>query len=308
MDEFKSGFLSIVGKPNVGKSTFLNNFVGAKVSIVTPKPQTTRDNIKAILNTEKMQLVFIDTPGLHKGRDLLGKRMSRSVGDAMIDADMVLLMIDCTKEMDGEDTFIINWLNSKLGEEKGKIPVFLLLNKVDLLEEKVNLLPVIDKYKDLFPFNEIIPLSSLKKTGFPVLLSEIYKHLSPGPAYYPSDLLTDRGDNFFVAELIREKVLLYTHQEIPHSAAVKVNEILPRKGGELLYISADIYVERKSQKGILIGKKGAMLKKIGEKARKEIEYTLEKKIYLELKIKVREKWRSKEHMLKEFGYYGGDDL
>jgi len=301
MEEFKSGFLAIVGRPNVGKSTFLNNLVGTKVAIVTPKPQTTRDNIKAILTTEKMQLVFIDTPGLHKGRDLLGKRMSRSVGESLVDVDLVLFMADASKPLEKEDRFVIRWLSGKLGEEKGKIPVFLLINKIDIVEQ-TKLLPLMEIYKDLFPFSEIIPISSLKKDNFPTLLSEIYKHLSHGPAYYPSEQITDQGSDFFLSELIREKVLLYTHQEVPYSVAVRVQEILPRKGGELLYISALIYVEKNSQKGILIGKKGAMLKKIGEQARKEIEFNMEKKIFLELNVKVKEGWRNREHLLKQFGY------
>jgi len=304
MDEFKSGFLTIVGLPNVGKSTLLNNLIGSKVSIVTPKPQTTRDNIRAILTTEKMQIVFIDTPGLHRGRDLLGKRMSRHIADAIDGVDLVLLLVDATEKQTSEDKFVIKWLSSSMkipGKEEVK-PVFLLLNKVDLLEDKSELLSLIDSYKDKFPFREIIPLSALKGHNCEVLLDEIYKVLSPGPAYYPPEEITDQEEDFIVSELIREKILLVTHQEIPYSVAVRVTEIKEKKDGNLLYISAIIYVEKDSQKGILIGKKGSMLKNIGSLARESIEETLKTKVFLDLTVKVKEKWRSSEKILKDWGY------
>ncbi|HPZ10407.1 MAG TPA: GTPase Era [Candidatus Eremiobacteraeota bacterium] len=304
MNEFKSGFVTIIGLPNVGKSTLLNNLTGNKVSIVTPKPQTTRDNIRAILTTDTLQVVFIDTPGLHKGRDLLGKRMSRNILSAIEDVDIVLLLVDVTREMDGEDRFVIKWLSTNMKDpgEKDFKPVFLLLNKIDLLEDKKRLLPMIDSYKNLFPFKEIIPVSALKGENFSSLLEEIYKILSIGPAYYPSDEITDQGEDFFISELIREKILLFTHQEVPYSVAVRVTEITPKQDGNLLYISAVIYVEKDSQKGILIGKKGTMLKKIGTKARETIEFFLKKKIYLELSVKIKERWRSRENILKDWGY------
>ncbi len=304
MDEFKSGFLTIVGLPNVGKSTLLNNLIGSKVSIVTSKPQTTRDNVKAILTTEKMQIVFIDTPGLHRGKDLLGKRMSRHITEAIDGVDLVLLLVDATEEPGPEDKFVLRWLSSNLkmpGKEEVK-PVFLLLNKVDMLEDKSKVLTLIDYYKDKFSFKEIIPLSALKGDNCDVLLDEIYKILSPGPAYYPPEDITDQEEDFIVSELIREKILLVTHQEVPYSVAVRVTEITEKKEGELLFISAIIYVEKDSQKGILIGKKGAMLKNIGSMARVSIEEVLKTKVYLELTVKVKEKWRSSEKILKDWGY------
>ncbi len=304
MDEFKSGFLTIVGLPNVGKSTLLNNLIGSKVSIVTSKPQTTRDNIRAILTTEKMQLVFIDTPGLHRGKDLLGKRMSRHIAEAIDGVDLVLLLVDATEATGPEDKFVLRWLSSSLkmpGKEEAK-PVFLLLNKVDLLEDKSKLLTLIDFYKDKFSFKEIIPLSALKGDNCDVLLKEIYKILSPGPAYYPPEDITDQEEDFIVSELIREKILLVTHQEVPYSTAVRVTEMTEKKEGKLLFISAIIYVEKDSHKGILIGKKGAMLKNIGSMARESIEEVLKTKVFLELKVKVKEKWRSSEKILKDWGY------
>jgi len=304
MDEFKSGFLTIVGLPNVGKSTLLNNLIGSKVSIVTSKPQTTRDNIKAILTDEKMQIVFIDTPGLHRGKDLLGKRMSRHIAEAIDGVDLVLLLVDATEATGPEDKFVLRWLSSNLkmpGKEEAK-PVFLLLNKVDLLEDKSKLLTLIDYYKDKFPFKEIIPLSALKGDNCDVLMKEIYKILSPGPAYYPPEDITDQEEDFIVSELIREKILLVTHQEVPYSVAVRVTEITEKKEGKLLFISAIIYVEKDSQKGILIGKKGTMLKNIGSMARESIEEALKTKVFLELTVKVKEKWRSSEKILKDWGY------
>jgi GTP-binding protein Era len=305
MDEFKSGFLTIVGLPNVGKSTLLNNLIGSKVSIVTSKPQTTRDNIRAILNTEKMQLVFIDTPGLHKAKDLLGKRMSRHIGEAIDGVDLILLLVDATAEISTEEKFVLRWLTSKVQmprkEEETK-PVFLLLNKVDLLQDKSKLLSLITYYKDKFSFKEIIPVSALNGDNCDILLKEIYNVLSPGPAYYPPEDITDQEEDFIVSELIREKILLVTHQEVPYSVAVRVTEMTEKKEGNLLFISAIIYVEKESQKGILIGKKGAMLKNIGSMARESIEEVLKTKVFLELTVRVKEKWRSSEKILKDWGY------
>ena len=304
MDEFKSGFLTIVGLPNVGKSTLLNNLIGSKVSIVTSKPQTTRDNIRAILTNEKMQLVFIDTPGLHRAKDLLGKRMSRHIGEAIDGVDLILLIVDATTETGTEEKFVLRWLSSKvqMPEKEDTKPVFLLLNKVDLLEDKSKLLNLITYYKDKFPFQEIIPLSALNGDNCDVLLNEIYKILSPGPAYYPPEDITDQEEDFVVSELIREKILLVTHQEIPYSVAVRVTDMVEKKEGKLLVISAIIYVEKESQKGILIGKKGSMLKNIGSMARESIEEALKVKVFLELTVKVKEKWRSSEKILKDWGY------
>ena len=304
MDEFKSGFLTIVGLPNVGKSTLLNNLIGSKVSIVTSKPQTTRDNIRAIFTDEKMQLVFIDTPGLHRGKDLLGKRMSRHIGEAIDGVDLILLLVDVTEETGTEEKFVLRWLSSKvrMPDIEETKPVFLLLNKVDLLEDKSKLLSLITYYKDKFPFKEIIPLSALKGDNCDVLLKEIYNILSPGPAYYPPEEKTDQEEDFIVSELIREKILLVTHQEVPYSVAVRVTEMTEKKEGKLLFISAIIYVEKESQKGIIIGKKGAMLKNIGSMARESIEEALKTKVFLELTVRVKEKWRSSEKILKDWGY------
>ena len=300
MEEFRSGFLTIIGRPNVGKSTLLNNIIGTKVSIVTPKPQTTRDNVKAIFTADKMQLVFIDTPGLHKGRDLLGKRMSRNVADAIEGVDLALLLVDVSKEMNAQDKFVIKWLTSNVGSENRKVKVFLLLNKIDIVE-KSKLLQIIETYKNMFTFDEIIPISALKKENFSLLFDEIYKVLKPGPAYYPPEQTREQDEDFIVSELIREKILLFTHEEVPYSVAVRVEEMTEREN-DVLYISAAIYVEKDSQKGILIGKKASMLKKIGERARKDIETALSKKVFLDLTVKVKEGWRSRENILKQWGY------
>jgi GTP-binding protein Era len=304
MDEFRSGFLTIVGCPNVGKSTFINNLIGDKVSIVTPKPQTTRDNIRAIYNDEKMQLVFIDTPGIHKGKTVLGRRMSKKVVEAMDGIDIVLLLADITKKMEKEDRFVIKWLSSILKNQEGeiKLPVFLLLNKIDLLDDRSLILPIIDIYKELFKFTEIIPVSALKKDNFQEFLNASYNHLSEGPHYYPPEMTTDQEDDFYISEIIREKLFLFTHQEIPYSTAVRVTEITPRDNDETIFISAIIYVEKEGQKPIIIGKQGSMLKNIGASARKDLEKHMGKKIYLELSVKVKDSWSSKENILKNWGY------
>ena len=291
---YKSGFVSIIGKPNVGKSTVLNFLVGEKVAIVSEKPETTRDKIQGILTLANVQIVFVDTPGIHKPRILLGKQMVRRAKESLLESDLVLLMIDAASGVDENDRIMVSLL------EGLKAPVFLLLNKVDLIK-KSKVLPMIDELVKLYDFKESIPVSSVKGDNMDVLLKKIIEYLPQGEKFYPEEQLTDKHQRFIVREMIREKALEFTHQEVPHSVAVLVEEMKEKKKN-LVYIKAVIFVERDSQKAILIGKKGQMLKKIGESARIEAEKTLDKRVYLDLWVKVYKNWRKDEHALKMLGY------
>ena len=292
---FKSGFIGIIGRPNVGKSTLLNSIIGEKIAIVTPKPQTTRNRITGIKNLEEGQFVFLDTPGIHKASTPLNQYMVGAATAAFRNVDLFLLLVEANTGVHQQDPFIIKSLQDV------RLPVILVINKIDLVK-KHTLLPIIDQFRQLFPFHEIIPISALTGDGVQIIIGEIWKLLPEGPRYFPEDMVTDCSERFIAAEIIREKITFLTHQEVPYATAVVVD--IFRENGErsLIYIQATINCEKNSQKGILIGKKGAMLKEIGTQARKEMERFFAVRIYLELFVRVRRDWTRNERMLRELGY------
>lgn len=296
---FKSGFVAIIGRPNVGKSTLLNQVVGQKVAIMSNKPQTTRNKIRAVYTTEAGQIIFLDTPGIHKPKSKLGDYMVAVAENALNEVDLVLYVIDATKEYGSGEAYIIERL------QQVKTPVFLIINKIDLVHPEV-LLPLIDAYRKRYPFKQVIPVSALEGNNTQAMLEAIFAELPQGPMYYPADQVTDHPERFVAAELIREKVLHLTREEVPHSIAVVVEEMKRREDGQTVYIYAAIYVERQSQRGILIGKNGEMLREIGRRARLDIERLLGNKVYLELWVKVKKDWRNQEQMLRNFGFYDMD--
>ncbi len=292
---FKSGFIGIIGRPNVGKSTLLNAIIGERIAITTPKPQTTRNRIMAIKNIENGQLIFLDTPGIHKATTPLNQFMVTTATDTFRSADILLLLSDATSGVHRDDQLIIDSLRN-IG-----LPVILLINKIDLIR-KENILPVIDQFRQLFSFTEIIPISAMTGDGIPVLIEQIWKLLPEGPRYFPEDMMTDLTERFIAAEIVREKIILLTHQEIPYTTAVVVDSFKEDEEKNLIRIQATINVSKDSQKGILIGKKGSMLKKIGTQARTDMEKFFASRIYLELFVRVRKDWTHDARMLREFGY------
>ena len=306
---FKSGFVAIIGRPNVGKSTLLNAILGEKIAIVSKKPQTTRNKIRGIKNMENAQIIFLDTPGIHTAKGYLNKFMVKEALSTLEDVDCIIYMVEATREVIEEELFIIE--NLKKVAPDGQPPIILCINKTDMAE-KNKLLPLIDQYSRLYAFKEVIPLSAAKGEGVDELLKLIIQLLPEGPKYFPEDILTDLPERFVAAEIIREKVFEFTKQEIPYSTAVVVDRFketpdrtirgqAPQK--KLISISATINVERDSQKGIIIGKKGGMLKQIGTSARIDIERLLGTKVFLELFVKVQKDWTKDKKMLKEFGYH-----
>ncbi|CAM5793665.1 MULTISPECIES: GTPase Era [Brevibacillus] len=293
---FKSGFVSIVGRPNVGKSTLLNHIVGQKIAIMSNKPQTTRNKITAVYTTEEGQVIFLDTPGIHKPKSKLGDYMVSVAENTLNEVDLVLFVIDATEKRGAGDEYIIDRL------KQVKTPVFLVINKIDKVHPEA-LLPIIDEYRQLYEFKAIIPISAMEGNNTGSLVQAIFDEMEEGPMFYPADQVTDHPERFVMAELIREKVLHLTREEIPHSIAVTIEEVKRGENGKTLYIYAAIYVERDSQKGILIGEKGKMLKEIGKRARVDIERLLGDKVFLELWIKVKKDWRNQERMLRNFGFY-----
>nr|WP_145930460.1 GTPase Era [Lactobacillus paragasseri]TVV04952.1 GTPase Era [Lactobacillus paragasseri] len=296
MDEkkdYKSGFVALIGRPNVGKSTLLNFLVGQKVAIMSPQPQTTRNKISGIYTDDQEQIVFIDTPGIHKPKNKLDDFMDKSSYSALDEVDVVLFMVEPEPAGKG-DQYIAELL------KKIKKPVFLVINKIDKVHPD-KLLSIIDSYKNLGDFAEIVPISASQGNNVSELIKTIAKYLPEGPQFYDADQLTDRPEYFIVAELIREQVLKLTHEEVPHGTAVVVDRMRDHEGGKL-QIEATIYVERPGQKGIIIGKKGQMLKQIGIAARQEIEALLGEKVNLRLWVKVQKNWRSDPAFLKSIGY------
>lgn len=289
---FRSGFVTIWGQPNVGKSTFLNYVLGRKVAIVSSKPQTTRQVLKGILNLPDAQVVFLDTPGLHSPRDEFGKWMVQEAEKALDGVDVLLYMI-APDNREEEDKKYLNSLHSFTG------PVFLVLNKKDLVQEE-EARKILSRFSNLFPFQGKAAVSSITGEGVSELLSEIVEALPPGPPYYGEDVISDIWEKDIVAEIIREKIWWYTYQEVPYGVEVRVEEFKDR--GDILYIRAIIYVERDSHKKIVIGQEGKMLKKIGEEARKEIEFNWGKKVYLDLWVKVEKNWRKRPEVLGRWGY------
>jgi len=296
---FRSGFVSIIGRPNAGKSTLLNALVGEKVAIVTHKPQTTRHRIQGYVNVKggkgrlPGQIVLIDTPGVHKPDSPLGSRMMREVNAALEERDVVLLIVDATQPFGKGDEFVIELL------KKVTSPVILLLNKIDVIE-KPKLLEIMDRYSKLRDFAEIIPISATKRKGLDDLIDAVIKRLPEGPRYFEKDQITDQPERVLVAEMIRERVLIETGQEVPYASAVKIESF--EHGDRLTRIAAAIYCEREGQKAILIGKGGAMLKRIGTSARKQIERLLGTKVFLELFVKVRENWRNSDAALDDLDW------
>lgn len=294
-NHFKSGFVAIIGRPNVGKSTFMNRVIGQKIAIMSDKAQTTRNKIQGVYTDEYKQIVFIDTPGIHKPKHKLGDFMVKIAENTLNEVDSIMFMINADEGYGMGDQYIIDRLESI------KKPVFLVINKIDLVHPD-QLLPLIEQYKDKYPFKEIVPISALEGNNVNHLMEVFTEHLPEGPQYYPEDQITDHPERFIIGELIREKVLQLTREEVPHSVAVVIEQIDHRGEGEKILVQATIVVERKSQKGIIIGKQGQMLKEIGKRARQDIERLLGSKVYLELWVKVQENWRNKARQLHEFGF------
>lgn len=293
---FKSGFVSIVGRPNVGKSTLLNGITGEKIAIMSDKPQTTRNSIKAVITGDNHQLVFIDTPGIHKPKNKLGDFMVHIAVESLNEVDAVLFLVEADSLKPGPgDIYIID----QLKEVKSK--VFLIINKIDLID-KSQLLPLINVYKDLMNFEAVIPISALKDVKQDSLIGEILKVMPEGPKYFPEDMLTDQPEKLIAAELIREKILQLVSDEVPHGVGVEVISFKQREDKEIINIQANIYCEKDTHKGILIGKGGSMLKRIGSLSRLEIENLLGTQVFLELWVKVKPDWRNSDQMLKVLGY------
>lgn len=295
VEEFRSGFVGIIGRPNVGKSTLLNSFVKRKIAITSRKPQTTRNRIRCIVNRPRAQIVFIDTPGFHKSKDSLGEHLNRAVRNTLKEVDAVVFLVDAAAAIGRGDAYLANEL------KETDTPIILVLNKVDKIN-KSELEGQLELGKELGDFTKVIPLSARTGKNIGKLLDEIISLMPPGPKYYPDEQVTDQPEALVIAEFIREKVLDLTSAEVPHSVAVGVEEIECRQGRDLIDVLAVIYVERESQKGILIGKAGGMLKEIGQQARRDIENLLGSQINLQLQVKTKKNWRRDERALQQFGY------
>lgn len=293
-EHFKSGFVAVVGRPNVGKSTLINALIGDKIVIVSDKAQTTRNRIICVYTDQEKQIVFMDTPGIHKPKHKLGEFMVTAAVDSLKEVEAVLFLVAANEKRGPGDNFIIEQL------QKVKVPVYLCINKIDTLT-KEELLKVIVSYQDAYPFAGVIPISALEKENLDVLLKELTSKLPEGPQYFPEDMITDQPERLLISDMIREKILLTTRDEVPHSIAVEVEEMKTRDDGTT-YIRATIFVERDSQKGIIIGNKGAMLKQLGAQSRLDIQRLLGTKVYLDLWVKVKKDWRNKSGMLSELGY------
>jgi GTP-binding protein Era len=317
---FRSGFVCILGRPNAGKSTLLNALVGEKLAIISPKPQTTRNRIQGVVHVPKRkgprgekngknnngknnkdggQIVLVDTPGVHKPDSSLGRKMMVEVREALEGCDLVLVIMDVTRKFDPRDQFALDLLRRPKGAT-AKTKAFLILNKVDLIREKSKLLPLIEEYRKLYDFSEVIPISALKRNGLDELLQMVISALPTGPAYFPEDQITDQPARFMAAEIIREQLLLNTSEEIPYATTVIVDQF--EEGARLARIAATIYCERDGQKGILVGKGGSMLKKIGTSARLQIERMLGTKVFLELYVKAEPGWRDSRRFVEELDW------
>ena len=291
---FKSGFIAILGRPNVGKSTFFNAIIGDKISIVADKPQTTRNRITGIKNFPDAQLIFLDTPGMHKPKTPLNRAMVQAARDTIGDADVLLMMVEADALIGPHDLFLIETLAGV------KAPVLLAINKIDRIE-KPSLLPLIDQYSKLYDFTGIFPICALKKEGLKELLTSLKEILPEGPRLFPDDIATDATERFIAGEFIREQILHLTKQEVPYASAVTIDAFKEDEKKNLIRISATISVEKESQKAIMIGKKGALLKKIGTQARLSMENLFGAKVFLELFVRVKKDWTSSDRMLREFG-------
>ena len=290
----KSGFIAVIGRPNVGKSTLINSLIGQKIAIMSDKPQTTRNRILCILTRPEAQIVFLDTPGIHKPKHKLGEYMVKAAEGTLKEVDAIFFVVDATEKMGPGEYYILERLQATAK------PVILVVNKLDLIE-KQDVLPIISNYSEKYPFVGIVPISAKEEENLDALIEEVEKYLPEGPQYYPDDMVTDQPERLIVAELVREKALQLTRDEVPHAIAVDIDEMKTRDNGDV-YVRATIYVERDSQKGIIIGAKGSMLKEIGKLARADIEMLLGNKCFLDLWVKVKKDWRDRDSVLKGFGF------
>lgn len=296
-NNFKSGYVSVIGRPNVGKSTLLNAIIGEKISAISSKPQTTRQNITFIHTDDEAQIIFLDTPGIQKPKNKLGEFMLTESKEGIEDSDVITYIVDTSKRIGKAERSIIDLLK----EYKRKLPIILLINKVDTIK-KEELLEIISMYAEEDIFDDIIPISAMKNDGVDIYLESLKKYLKPGPMYYPEDMITDKNERFIVAEIIREKGLMYLNEEVPHGLAISIEKFKKREDKNIYDIDANIYVERDSHKGILIGKGGSMLKRIGTEAREEAERLLDAKVNLQIWVKVEKNWRDRDNLVKRFGY------
>ncbi|HCX63056.1 MULTISPECIES: GTPase Era [Sedimentibacter] len=292
---FKSGFVTIIGRPNVGKSTLMNSMIGEKISIMSDKPQTTRNKIRTVYTDDEAQIVFLDTPGIHKPKNQLGEFMNTEVDSALDGMDVLIMITDEFNKVGPGDEFIIE----KIKDLKTK--KILIINKIDKFSQEavIKIAQEFDKYK---AFDDILPMSAIKNVGVDSLIKLIIKYLKPGPMYFPSDYITDRPERFVVSEIIREKTLLYLNEEVPHGIAVEIEEMKERKNKDLVDIRANILCEKKSHKSIIIGKDGRKIKGIGKSAREDIERLLGSQVNLQLFVKISENWRDNNYLLRSLGY------
>ena len=299
MTEHKSGFVSIIGRPNVGKSTFMNRVIGHKIAIMSDKAQTTRNKIQGVMTREDAQIIFLDTPGIHKPKHKLGDYMMRVAKNTLSEIDAIMFMVNVNEDIGRGDEYIMEMLKNV------KTPVFLVLNKIDLVHPDA-LMPKIEKYKTYMDFTEIVPISALEGLNVDHFIDVLKDYLPEGPKYYPDDQISDHPEQFVVGEIIREKILHLTSEEIPHAIGVNVDRMI-KESEERVRIEATIFVERDSQKGIVIGKGGKKLKEVGKRARRDIEMLLGSKVYLELWVKVQKDWRNKVNFIRQIGYIEDQD-
>ncbi len=293
--KFYSGFVTIVGRPNVGKSTLLNNIVGEKIAIISDKPQTTRNRIQAVYNEEDRQIIFLDTPGIHKPKHRLGEAMVKMATSTFKDVDLILFLVDVEAGFGRGDQFIIEALKSV------KTPKFLIINKMDKIGPE-EFKRFQNTLKDMEIFDDIIAISALNGKNVDLLMSKIGERMPEGPMFFPGGMITDQPEKVIIAEIIREKLLMYLEQEIPHGVAVEIESLKKREGKDIIDVSAVIVTEKKSHKGIIIGKGGRKLKGVGKSAREDIENLLGSKVYLELWVKIKEGWRDSDYLLKNYGF------
>ncbi|MDS3872152.1 GTPase Era [Staphylococcus hominis] len=299
MTEHKSGFVSIIGRPNVGKSTFMNRVIGHKIAIMSDKAQTTRNKIQGVMTREDAQIIFLDTPGIHKPKHKLGDYMMRVAKNTLSEIDAIMFMVNVNEDIGRGDEYIMEMLKNV------KTPVFLVLNKIDLVHPDA-LMPKIEKCKTYMDFTEIVPISALEGLNVDHFIDVLKDYLPEGPKYYPDDQISDHPEQFVVGEIIREKILHLTSEEIPHAIGVNVDRMI-KESEERVRIEATIFVERDSQKGIVIGKGGKKLKEVGKRARRDIEMLLGSKVYLELWVKVQKDWRNKVNFIRQMGYVEDQD-
>lgn len=293
---FKSGFITVIGRPNVGKSTLLNGLIGEKISIISDKPQTTRNKIQMVLTNEDMQVVFLDTPGIQMPKNKLGDYMLSASKSTLNEVDVITFMVDMSDDIGKLDQYIIDILDGV------NTKVILLVNKIDTAENQEQVEEIVSKYRAMNKFEKVIPISALEQTNYQEYLDTVYSLLEEGPQYYPSDMITDQPERNIIAEIIREKVLRNMYDEIPHGIAVEVLKISENEDTGKMQIEVNLYVEQNSHKGMVIGKGGSMLKKIGTQARRDIENLLDTKVNLKIWVKVAKDWRKKDSRVKDFGY------